>query len=139
MKTHGTFEDLECWKAARELRQFVVENVVRRLPVDERFRLCSQLLDAARSGHNNIAEGHGRFHFLDKVKFLSNARGSVTETLDHVIDAVDEGFVSPPVLAEVRTRVEKTIRLINGYAAFLRRSARAEAGDTRVEESPEIV
>jgi len=138
MKTHGTFEDLDCWKAARELRRFVVAHVVRQLPPDERFRLAAQLLDAARSGHNNIAEGHGRFHYLDKAKFLSNARGSVEETLDHVIDAVDEGFVEAAVLDETRTRVLTTIRLINGYAAYLRRSARGDGADAKeaAEASP---
>lgn len=126
-KNHGSFEDLDCWKAARDLRQYVIENVVRRLPAEERYRLADQLLRSARSGHNNIAEGHGRFHHLDKVKFLSNARGSVEETLDHVIDAVDEGFVDETVLEAVRQRVHTTSRLLNGYVAYLRRSAQGES------------
>ena len=123
-KTYGSFEDLECWKAARELRSYVVAAVVKRLPPDERFRLADQLLRAAQSVHNNIAEGHGRFHYLDKVKFLSNARGSAEETVDHVIDAVDEGFVESAVLDEARRRADTAIRLINGYAAYLRRASR---------------
>lgn len=28
----------------------------------------------------NIAEGYGRFHFLDKIKFFYNARGSLLES-----------------------------------------------------------
>jgi len=136
-RNHGSFEDLECWKAARELRQFVVENVVLRLPAEERFRLGDQLLRSARSGHNNIAEGHGRFHHLDKVKFLSNARGSVEETLDHVIDAVDEGFIDEAILRETRKRVETASRLLNGYAAYLRKSAQGdESRQSAVEEAP---
>ena len=44
-----TFEDLECWKACRELRMFVAKEVVPTLPKEERFGLAAQLLDAAHS------------------------------------------------------------------------------------------
>ena len=29
----------------------------------------------------NLAEGYGRFHFLDKIKFYYNARGSLLEVI----------------------------------------------------------
>ncbi len=51
-----------------------------------------QLLRAARSTTANIAEGYGRFHYLDNAKFCSNARGSCWEVLDHLIAGVDERF-----------------------------------------------
>src|SRR5437764_15294960 len=69
-----TFEDLECWKQCRMLRLFVARQVVSALPRDERYRLGDQLLRAARSTTANIAEGYGRFHYLDNAKFCSNAR-----------------------------------------------------------------
>src|SRR5213076_753319 len=69
-----TFEDLECWKQCRMLRLFVARQVVPALPKDERYRLGDQLLRAARSTTANIAEGYGRFHFLDNTTFCSNAR-----------------------------------------------------------------
>src|SRR5213595_4038242 len=69
-----TFEDLECWKECRTLRLFVAKSVIPVLPKDERYRLGDQLLRAARSTTANIAEGYGRFHYLDNAKFCSNAR-----------------------------------------------------------------
>src|SRR5437870_3935687 len=69
-----TFEDLECWKQCRMLRLFVARQVVPALPRDERYRLGDQLLRAARATTANIAEGYGRFHYLDNAKFCSNAR-----------------------------------------------------------------
>src|SRR5213596_4377386 len=69
-----TFGDLECWKQCRMLRLFVARQVVPALPRDERYRLGDQLLRAARATTANIAEGYGRFHFLDNAKFCSNAR-----------------------------------------------------------------
>src|SRR6059058_5066479 len=95
-----TFEDLECWKQCRMLRLFVARQVVSALPRDERYRLGDQLLRAARSTTANIAEGYGRFHYLDNAKFCSNARGSCWEVLDHLITAQDERLIVPAVLDE---------------------------------------
>ena len=72
-----TFEDLECWKACRVLRIFVAKTVAPVLPKDEKFGLTNQILRAARSTTANIAEGYGRFHYLDNAKFCSNSRGSL--------------------------------------------------------------
>jgi len=35
MSTINSFEELECWKAARELRLFVSREVLKKLPKDE--------------------------------------------------------------------------------------------------------
>jgi four helix bundle protein len=49
-----SFEDLDCWKACRNLRIFVAKEVVPQLPKEERYRLGDQLLRAARSSTANI-------------------------------------------------------------------------------------
>ena len=117
-----SFEDLECWKACRNLRRFVSEEVVRRLPKEERYRMGDQILRAARSTTANIAEGYGRFHYLDNAKFCSNARGSCWEALDHLITARDEGFVPEELLVRGRELVGHAVRLINGYMKYLKRT-----------------
>ncbi len=95
-----SFEDLECWKAARDFRQFIALRVVPLLPKEERFRLGDQMLRSARSITANIAEGYGRFHYLDNSKFCSNARGSCYEVLDHLITAKDEELIPTELLVE---------------------------------------
>ena len=70
-----SLEDSDCWKAGRDVRLFVAKVILPALPKEERYRLGIQLIRAARSITANIAEGYGRFHFLDASKFLSNARG----------------------------------------------------------------
>ena len=119
-----TFEDLECWKACRVLRCFVAKSVCRTLPKDERYRLSDQILRAARSATSNIAEGYGRFHYLDNAKFSSNARGSVWETLDHLITAHDEELIDATLLATGRVTVANAIALLNGYISYLQRAAK---------------
>ena len=118
-----SFEDLECWKACRVLRIFVARALCKALPKEERFRLSDQLLRAARSTTANIAEGYGRFHYLDNAKFCSNARGSAWEVLDHIITAEDEGLAPKEITCEARSHVQKAVALLNGYIAYLRRAA----------------
>jgi four helix bundle protein len=118
-----TFEDLECWQACRELRVFVARTFCKALPKDERYRMGDQILRAARSTTANIAEGYGRFHYLDNAKFCSNARGSCWETIDHMITAADEGLVSEDLLNQGREISRKAVALLNGYISYLRKAA----------------
>jgi len=120
----NTFEDLECWKACRDLRRFVVKEIAPVMPKDERYRLSDQILRAARSTTANIAEGYGRFHYLDNAKFCSNARGSCYEVLDHLITANDEGIIGTALLKKGRMIVTNAAKLLNGYMNYLKRAAK---------------
>ena len=104
------------------LRLFVARQVVPALPRDESYRLGDQLLRAARSTTANIAEGYGRFHYLDNAKFCSNARGSCWETLDHLITGNDEGFISTELLDQGRMLLNQAVKLLNGYMNYLKRA-----------------
>jgi len=121
-----TFEDLECWQHCRTLRLFIAQDVVPALPKHERYRLGDQFLRAARSTTANIAEGYGRFHYLDNAKFCSNARGSCWEVLDHLITGHDEKLLSRELLDRGRELVASAIRLLNGYMNYLKRAKPAD-------------
>jgi four helix bundle protein len=116
-----SFEDLECWKASRRLRIFISKTIASTLPKGERYGLASQILRSARSTTANIAEGYGRFHYLDNAKFCSNARGSCFETLDHLITAHDENMITDTLLSEGRELVNEANKILNGYINYLRR------------------
>jgi four helix bundle protein len=118
-----SFEDLGCWQACRRLRIFVAKTIAPVLPKEERFGLTSQILRSARSTTANIAEGYGRFHYLDNAKFCSNARGSCHETLDHLITANDEDMISDELLKEGRELVNEAGKILNGYIKYLQTRA----------------
>jgi four helix bundle protein len=118
-----TFEDLECWRKCRELRIFVAKEAIPALPKEERYRLGEQLLRAARSTTANIAEGYGRFHYLDNAKFCSNSRGSCWEVLDHLITASDEDLLAPATVDKGKILVQEAVKLLNGYMSYLKRAA----------------
>lgn len=114
-----TFEELECWKAARDLKSWVRECVMPQLPPDEKYRLADQLIRASRSFSANIAEGHGRYHFRDNIKFCRMARGSLNEALDHLITAADEQFISAATMETGRDHFNRALRILNGYIAWM--------------------
>ncbi len=84
MKKLNTFQDLECWKAARA---FLVEvsALCKIFPKQEDHRLKDKLIRASRSDPANIAEGFGRQHPQENLQFCRQARGSHMEVLEHLI------------------------------------------------------
>ena len=114
-----TFEDLECYKVAREFRKKMYA-VNRRLPGFEKFELGSQIRRAAVSLTNNISEGHGRFHFLDQIKFMLQARGSLQELIDDLNVCEDEAYVPTAEIPPLKELGWGVLRLLNGYLRWLR-------------------
>jgi four helix bundle protein len=115
---YGTFEDLEVWKEARELKKEIIE-LVKEFPAEEKFRLIDQMKRSSRSVGTQIAEGHGRKTKPDELRFCVIGRGSLSETLNHFIDAFDEAYISEEQLNYYRTRIDKVEKLLNGYMAWL--------------------
>ena len=115
------FEKLECWQVCYELKEFIRREVLPKLPKTERFELYSQLLRASRSATANIAEGWGRYHYKENIKFLLNARGSVAEILDHSLEAHSWNYISDETLQQIRDKTNSCIRLLNGYIRYLRK------------------
>jgi len=114
-----TFEDLEAYEAAREFRKAMYA-VTRKLPGFEKFQLASQIRRAAVSLTNNLAEGHGRYHYLDQIKFVLQARGSLEELMDDLNVCEDEKYVGLQDISQLRQQAARVSQLIGGYIRFLR-------------------
>jgi four helix bundle protein len=99
------FEELEIWKKARTLK-IGISVTVKSFPSDEKFRLVDQLTRSSRSIGALISEGHGRFSYPDQIHFCVQARGSLTETMNHLIDALDEKYISEILLGEFRLNLK---------------------------------
>src|SRR6266853_6313319 len=132
-KRYQTFEDLETYQTAREFRK-AMHRVAKRLPEEEKFALASQIRRAAVSLTDNIAEGHGRFHFLEQIKLMLQARGSLEELLDDLNVCEDELYLALTEIAKLKEEGWRVHKLINGYIRFLR--SRIIKSDSRVQESP---
>jgi len=116
----ASFTELEVWKQARKIRIFITATS-KKFPVEEKYRLVDQVIRSARSIGNNIAEGHGRFHYQDNIRFCIIARGSLSETLDHLIVAFDDKIITENELQLFKIEYESCLKLLNGYIQYLKK------------------
>jgi four helix bundle protein len=114
-----TFEDLEVYKVAREFRKAMYA-VSRRLPDFEKYELGRQIRRAAVSLTNNMAEGHGRFHCPDQIRFFLHSRGSLEELVDDLNVCLDENYLFGEEIEKLKEQARGVLILINGYLRHLR-------------------
>lgn len=78
------FEELIVWEKSRDLKNEIFK-LVNNFPPEEKYRLADQVIRSSRSISTQIAEGHGKRTNKDKMKYCMQARGSLSETLNHLI------------------------------------------------------
>ena len=118
----GGLEKLDVWCRARDFAVRINKEVLPLLPAEEKWVLNQQLRRSSQSIPANIAEGHGRFYFQDNVRFCYIARGSLEETLSHIVYAQKVGYISEALFKSLALDGENVNRLINGYIGFLKKS-----------------
>ena len=115
-------EKLEVWCKARDFAVRVHKEILPLLPADEKYVLSQQLRRSSQSVPANIAEGHGRFYFQENVRFCYISRGSLEESLSHMVYASRVGYISDELYQSITADGERLNRLINGYIGFLKKS-----------------
>jgi four helix bundle protein len=134
-------DQLEVWRRARDFAVLVYKQVIPHLPASEKYNLADQLKRAATSIPANIAEGHGRYHYLDNVRFCYIARGSLTEVQSHLSLANSLGYLSDDVYQRITSDTESIAKQLNNYIAYLKRSKQGEKdfpSGYKAREGPEI-
>ena len=104
---------------ARILRK-EIWNLAKSFPPEEKYRLMDQIIRSSRSITATIAEGHGRYTFKDQIHFCIIARGSLSESHDHLINAFDCNYISKEKLTYFHKKIAEIGRLLNGYITYLR-------------------
>ena len=113
-----SFEELDCWKACREVRRFIYK-LVKKFPKEELYGLVQDMRRAARSTTHNIAEGFGRYHYQENIQFCRHSRGSLHELVDQLITSIDEEYITQDEYEEGRAVIGRAIALVNGYINYL--------------------
>ena len=113
-----SFEELEIYKTSVLLRKDIF-NLVKRFPKEEKYRLTDQLIRSTRKCPANIAEGHGRYHYQEFIQYCRIARGSLSETIDHLRVALECEYINEEEFTNLKSRIERNMKMINGFIKFL--------------------
>tara|TARA_R110002124_G_C8812843_1_gene503329 strand:+ start:240 stop:623 length:384 start_codon:yes stop_codon:yes gene_type:complete len=118
----NSFEDLNCWKMGRELRN-EVKDLIKTFPDFEKYELVSQMRRSSRSVTHNISEGYGRFHYKENIQFCRTSLGSLYELLDQFITSLDEGYINEEEYQKYKKRVNDCLAVLNGYINYLKKAS----------------
>ena len=77
-KEYFKLEDLEAYKLTREYSKRSWEVYIK-MNWQTKKVIGDQFIRSADSVGANLAEGYGRYHYLDKIKFYYNSRASLLE------------------------------------------------------------
>jgi|SRR3989344_1889541 len=88
-KKYIPLKDLEIYKLARELSKIGWE-IYEQLSWQDKKIIGDQFIESTDSTGANIAEGYSRYHYLDRIKFMYNSRGSLAEANNHWLELLLE-------------------------------------------------
>ena len=109
-----SLDKLETYKLAKQLG-VISWNIYQVFDYEERKLFGFQFIGATDSVAANIAEGYGRYHYLDKVKFYYNTRGSLLESRHWLKVIIDRKIIQNKKLIGNYLNYYQKIRLaLNG-------------------------
>lgn len=117
---HKDFVTLEAWKRCREVKNFFYKEIIPKLPIEEKYNLGTQIRKASVSITANIAEGYGRFHYIEGIQFYRISRGSLFELKDHLISCKDFNYVTKDLFNNGIKLIESAKVTLNGYIKYVK-------------------
>ena len=88
-KNYILLENLEVYQLSRELSK-IGWDIYKDMDWQTKKVIGDQFIRALDSIGANIAEGHARYHYLDKIKFYYYARDSFAESCNHWLELLQE-------------------------------------------------
>ena len=129
MATYNHFYALPVYQTGRSFRKEISTVVKKYFPKTGKYHLKSQVLDASRSITANIAEGFGRCHHQENIRFSGNSGGSLDETLDHMITAHDEKYITKEILSDINKDYKERSKQLNTYIEYLKTAKRGSGNN----------
>ena len=128
------FEELDCWKEARNFVKLIYE-----ITIKDRFRkdfeLVGQIKRSAISSMANIAEGFHRNSSKEFMRFLDYSRSSIAETLSHSYIALDQKYISQSEIEKVSHQAEIVWKKVNNFISYLRRYATKRSSTNKTNQT----
>lgn len=106
--------DLEVYKLARDVAR-EAWGIYEKLDWQTKKTMGDQFICAMDSVGANIAEGFGRYHYLDKNKFNYNARGSLLESIHWVDTLAERSIINKETQNLFKAKFETLGKKLNNY------------------------
>lgn len=114
-KKYIPLKDLEVYQLSRELSRTGWE-IFQQLDWKMQKINGDQFIESTDSTGANVAEGYGRYHFLDRIKFYYNARGSLLECSEHWVELLKErGKITEDLYNKYKETAGKFSKKLNSY------------------------
>jgi four helix bundle protein len=113
------YQDLDCWRLANDLKREVYALLAESLAAQRDFDFARQLRDAASSGPANISEAFACYRHKESARYARIAKGSLTETHNHLGDGVDRGYWTAERNAGELKLAERAIGATTRWMAYL--------------------
>jgi len=108
-----SFEKLNVWQEAKKLVVDVYQ-LLDSFPKFEKYALCDQIRRAVVSVPSNIAEGSGRKSLKEQIRFLEISYGSLMETFNQLLIAIDLTYITEESVEAIKPRIDAVAKMING-------------------------
>jgi four helix bundle protein len=113
-----SYRDLKVWQAGMRL-VVLTYRTTRQFPKCELYGLTSQMRRSAVSIPANVAEGYGRSHRGDYLRYLSVANGSLKELETELLIAARLGFVTRAQARELSEIADELGRMLGSLTRSL--------------------
>lgn len=114
-KKYIKLQELEVYQLAREISK-QAWLIYQKLYWQDKKNMGGQFISSTDSIGANIAESYGRFHYLDKVKFLYYSRASMFESINHWLELLMEREkISQAEFDEIKAKAETLSIKLNNY------------------------
>jgi len=105
---------LEVYKLSLKLSDIIWQIYID-LSNDLKYNIGSQVIRSIDSIGANIAEGYGRFHYKDSVKFYYNARGSLWESKHWIHLMYKRSLIEKKEYEQIIKILEVLGKKLNGF------------------------
>jgi four helix bundle protein len=126
METQNFIElkNLEVYQLSRKLST-IAWKIFCRMEFMDKKHIGDQFLRSVDSIGANIAEGYGRYHYLDKVRFYYNSRASHYEAFTHWLELMSEREkISNDEFVTIRQTALKLQVKLNNFITATSKNAR---------------
>lgn len=116
-KNYLKISQIEAYNISKDLSNFTWDIVIK-WDFFARDTVGKQFVRAIDSISANIAEGFGRFHKKDKIKFFQYSKGSVLESYDWTEKSKHRNLISESEYNELLQTLQKLPKSINSLIKF---------------------